>query len=299
MEPIGLRDGRRLAMHRLAEGTNGRTVVLCHPAPGSGAFDPDPEATWSRGVTLLGPDRAGYGSSDPRSAGAGGFAAAADDLAEALDQLGTGPVGLAGWSAGGLVALALAVRRPDLVDRLVLIATPAPEEEVAWMPAGAARGFGRAGVGRSGCLARSAEPRRAWWRPGRGWAGGPDVAALDSAGCPASAEGDASRGFPAGRGGTCRRPGRSPRPVGVRARSGRCQDPAALRRQGSDRRAATREVVSAAPAERALRAVARAPATWSSWPTWRRALAHLAPERSARPVGIAAVERGRGAVREG
>jgi pimeloyl-ACP methyl ester carboxylesterase len=134
MDLIGLRDGRRLAMHCPAEGTTGRTVVLCHPAPGSGAFDPDPEATWSRGVTLLSPDRPGYGSSDPSPPGAGGFAAA-DDLAEALDRLGTGPVGLAGWSAGGLVALALAARRPDLVDRLVLIATPAPDEEVRWVPA--------------------------------------------------------------------------------------------------------------------------------------------------------------------
>jgi len=135
MDLIGLRDGRRLAMHRPAEGTTGRTVVLCHPAPGSGAFDPDPEATWSRGVTLLSADRPGYGSSDLLPSGAGGFAAAADDLAEALDRLGTGPVGLAGWSAGGLVALELAGRRPDLVDRLVLIATPAPDEQVPWVPA--------------------------------------------------------------------------------------------------------------------------------------------------------------------
>jgi pimeloyl-ACP methyl ester carboxylesterase len=136
MDLIGLRDGRRLAMHRLAEGTTGRTVVLCHAAPGSGVFDPDPEATWSRGVTLLSPDRPGYGSSDPPVFGAGGFPAAADDLAEALDHLDTGPVGLAGWSAGGLVALALAARRPDLVDRLVLIATPAPDDQIPWMPAG-------------------------------------------------------------------------------------------------------------------------------------------------------------------
>ena len=38
MDLIGLRDGRRLAMHCPVEGTTGRTVVLCHPAPGSGAF---------------------------------------------------------------------------------------------------------------------------------------------------------------------------------------------------------------------------------------------------------------------
>jgi pimeloyl-ACP methyl ester carboxylesterase len=169
MDVMGLRDGRHLAMHCPAKGTTGRTVVLCHPAPGSGAFDPDPQATWSRGVTLLSPDRPGYGSSDPSPPGAGGFSAAADDLAEALDQLGTGPVGLAGWSAGGLVALALATRRPELVDRLVLIATPAPDEEVSWIPAA---------VREAATVPVSDDPDR--------WIGmlsrtGPDAAALDSA----------------------------------------------------------------------------------------------------------------------
>ncbi|MDQ2996568.1 MAG: hypothetical protein M3R61_05860 [Chloroflexota bacterium] len=38
-----IRDGnRRVAVHRLAEGSSGRTLVLCHPAPGAGTFDPDP-----------------------------------------------------------------------------------------------------------------------------------------------------------------------------------------------------------------------------------------------------------------
>jgi pimeloyl-ACP methyl ester carboxylesterase len=174
MDSIGLRDGRRLAMHRPAEGTNGRTVVLCHPAPGSGVFDPDPEATWSRGVTLLSADRPGYGSSDPSPAGAGGLVAAADDLAGALDRLGTGPVGLAGWSAGGLVALALAARRPDLVDRLVLIATPAPDDRIPWIPAG---------LRETSAVPVSDDPDRWIGLLGEAGsaAGGPDVAALDSA----------------------------------------------------------------------------------------------------------------------
>ncbi|HEU4322711.1 MAG TPA: alpha/beta fold hydrolase [Roseiflexaceae bacterium] len=127
--------GRRVAVHRLASGKAGRTLVLCHAAPGSGLFDPLPEQTRSRDVTLLAPDRPGYGLSDPLPAGEwASVGAAADDLAAALDQLGTGPVGVAGWSAGGRVALALAARRPDLVDRVVLLGTPAPNEQVAWVP---------------------------------------------------------------------------------------------------------------------------------------------------------------------
>ncbi len=43
-------------------------------------------------------------------------------------------VGVAGWSAGGRVALALAALLPELVDRVVVIATPAPDEEVPWLP---------------------------------------------------------------------------------------------------------------------------------------------------------------------
>jgi pimeloyl-ACP methyl ester carboxylesterase len=128
---IQLGSGRRVAVHRVVDGSADRTVVLCHPAPGSGLFDPDPDATWARGVTLIGVDRPGYGGSDPAP---GGLDASADDLAEVLDHLGTGPVGLAGWGVGGLVAFGLAARRPDLVDRLAVIGTPAPDHEIPWIP---------------------------------------------------------------------------------------------------------------------------------------------------------------------
>lgn len=132
---ITLKDGRRVAAHFPAEGGSGRTVVLCHAAPGSGGFDPDPEQTAARDISLLGVDRAGYGGSEPIPAGGwASVAVAADDLAEVLDQLGTGPVGVAGWSAGGRVALALAARRPDLVRRVAVLATPAPDEAVGWIP---------------------------------------------------------------------------------------------------------------------------------------------------------------------
>lgn len=47
----------------------------------------------------------------------------AQDTAAFLDELGTGPVHLVGWSAGGTVALWLALRRPDLVRKLVLISS--------------------------------------------------------------------------------------------------------------------------------------------------------------------------------
>lgn len=135
VEMIELASGRRVALRRLVEGTGDRIVVLCHAAPGSGAFDPDPDATWRRGVTLLAVDRPGYGASEPMPNGAWATVSqAADDLAEVLQQVASGPVGVAGWSAGGRVAAACAARHPGLVQRVAVIATPAPNEEVPWVP---------------------------------------------------------------------------------------------------------------------------------------------------------------------
>ena len=132
--------GRRVAIHltqtrALWPGAEDeRLVVVCHGAPGAGSFDPDPEHTSASNVTLMSVDRPGYGRSDPVSSGRWAtVASAADDIAAALDALHVGRVGVAGWSAGGRVALALAARRPDLVDRVVVAATPAPDDEVPWI----------------------------------------------------------------------------------------------------------------------------------------------------------------------
>jgi pimeloyl-ACP methyl ester carboxylesterase len=141
-----LESGRRVAVHRTTtraawfpgqgttRGTDERVVVLCHSAPGAGSFDPDPVETKTRNVRLLSVDRPGYGGSHPVAAGAWAtVASAADDLAAVLDSLHLGRVGVAGWSAGGRVALALAARRPDLVDRVAVLGTPAPDAEVPWI----------------------------------------------------------------------------------------------------------------------------------------------------------------------
>jgi pimeloyl-ACP methyl ester carboxylesterase len=141
-----LESGRRVAVHSTttntawfpAQGTSRdgeeRLVVLCHSAPGAGIFDPDPAETRARNVRLLSADRPGYGGSDPVAAGQWAtVASAADDLAVVLDSLNVERVGVAGWSAGGRVALALAARRPDLVDRVAVLATPAPDAEVPWI----------------------------------------------------------------------------------------------------------------------------------------------------------------------
>jgi pimeloyl-ACP methyl ester carboxylesterase len=131
--------GRRISVHltntrALWPASEERLVVFCHSAPGAGSFDPDPQQTGSSKTTLLSVDRPGYGRSDPVAAGRWStVASAADDIAAVLDNLGVEQVGVVGWSAGGRVALALAARRADLVDRVVVVATPAPDEDVPWV----------------------------------------------------------------------------------------------------------------------------------------------------------------------
>lgn len=75
---------------------------------------------------LIALDLPGHGAStdapDPQAAYAlDGFAAA---CAAVLDQLGTGPVRLLGWSLGGHIGLELLGRRPELVSALMIVGTP-------------------------------------------------------------------------------------------------------------------------------------------------------------------------------
>jgi pimeloyl-ACP methyl ester carboxylesterase len=131
-----IRDGRRIAVHDLTPDapTDAPVVLLCHAAPGSGTFDPDPDVTRARGVRLLALDRPGYGGSDPVEDGFATIGSAADDAAALLAEVlpAGATAGVAGWSAGGRVALALAARHPELVGRVAAVAAPAPDEEVPW-----------------------------------------------------------------------------------------------------------------------------------------------------------------------
>lgn len=142
---FALRSGRRVGVTTLGDPGASRVVVFCHPAPGSSVFDPDPDESADHDVHIVALDRPGYGSSDPWPAGTWpSIARAADDIAEYLRDLKRfeapigvvrpATVGIAGWSAGGRVALAFAARHPDLVDRVAVVATPAPNEQVPWIP---------------------------------------------------------------------------------------------------------------------------------------------------------------------
>lgn len=134
-----LASGRRVAVtvtstRALGTAPEDVLVVVCGPAPGAGVLDPDPNETRARRVTLLSVDRPGYGRSDPVARGCWAtVASAADDVAAVLESMSAERVSVVGWSAGGRVALALAARHPQLVERVALVATPAPDAEVPWV----------------------------------------------------------------------------------------------------------------------------------------------------------------------
>jgi pimeloyl-ACP methyl ester carboxylesterase len=132
---IELKDGRTLAVGETGDAGSGRVVVLCHPAPGSRVLDPDPVATAAAGVRLITVDRPGYGESSPLAAGTvPAIPTFAGDIVAALDHLAIENVAAVGWSAGGRVALALAAARPERVRAVAVVATPAPQEVVPWIP---------------------------------------------------------------------------------------------------------------------------------------------------------------------
>lgn len=94
-------------------------VLLLHPAVGdSRCWAPQVEALRAAGHRPLAPDLPGYGDEPLRP----GRLSYVEHVAALLD----GPAAVVGCSFGGRIALELAVERPELVERLVLVNTALP-----------------------------------------------------------------------------------------------------------------------------------------------------------------------------
>lgn len=106
----------RGARMRVWEGGEGPPLLLVHGLGGA-AWNFAELAPLLPGRRLLIPDLPGHGGSPPLPATVG-LAGYADAVAACLP----GPVDVVGHSLGGVVALRLAERRPELVRRLVLAA---------------------------------------------------------------------------------------------------------------------------------------------------------------------------------
>jgi pimeloyl-ACP methyl ester carboxylesterase len=140
-----LPSGRTLGVTGFGNPMASHVVIFCHPAPGSGLFDPAPALTSGRDVHVIAIDRPGYGSSEPLPddqwptiAGIvddiSEFVLHSEHIAQSLNLHDLDSLGVAGWSAGGRIALALAARHPQLFTRVATVGTPAPNEDVHWIP---------------------------------------------------------------------------------------------------------------------------------------------------------------------
>lgn len=126
-------DGRYGQVHVLtsspAAGAPERAPVVCFaPNPASGNYFRLFMTELGRDRAMFAPDYPGLGASDPppEPPDLAGYAGAMADALEALGfgAQGSGPVDVCGYHTGAMVAVELAVSRPDLVRRLVLAGIP-------------------------------------------------------------------------------------------------------------------------------------------------------------------------------
>lgn len=101
---------------------DGPPVVLLHGAfAGASSWAAQAPVLAGSGYRVHVPERRGHAHT-PDVPGPLSYGVMADDTVAYLDGVvGGGPAHLVGWSDGAVVALLVAQRRPDLVDRLVLI----------------------------------------------------------------------------------------------------------------------------------------------------------------------------------
>lgn len=114
----GIRDGVSLAWRDF--GGDGPAVLLLHGLAGH-TEEWSGTASWlTKRARVVAPEARGHGHSERRP-GDVSRAAIVDDAAFVIRQLALAPVVAVGQSLGGLTALSLAARRPELVCGVVLI----------------------------------------------------------------------------------------------------------------------------------------------------------------------------------
>jgi pimeloyl-ACP methyl ester carboxylesterase len=121
--------GRRVGWSEWGD-PSGQAALLLHRNPGSRLLDPDPAATAA--VRLITLDRPGYGRTDPIDDPT--LAAVAADVGAVADELHLDDVAVIGWSGGGMFALESAASLHERLRSLTLVCTPAPDDEIPWMP---------------------------------------------------------------------------------------------------------------------------------------------------------------------
>lgn len=106
------------AMHYRIDGPEDAPVVVFANSLGTDLRLWDPLLAEMPGIRAIRFDKRGHGLSD--ESGAFRVEDLADDAAALIAHLGLGPVVFVGLSIGGMIAQALAARRPDLIRAVVL-----------------------------------------------------------------------------------------------------------------------------------------------------------------------------------
>lgn len=132
---VEVREGHRLAVRRRGDG--GVPLLLVHGFPCTGRI-------WSHnlaplaaaGFDAVAPDLRGYGDSDFAPDGFYDFNAFNADLVGLLDALGWDRAVVVGHDLGAMIAIDMANRHPERVDRLVVLDDSMPDLGEAFTAAG-------------------------------------------------------------------------------------------------------------------------------------------------------------------
>ena len=119
-----LSDARRAGITAFGAPPGVRWVMFCHPAPGSGGFDPDPLVTQRCDLSFVSLDRPGYSSSDPWIVppqpspqrwvlDVQEFLADSRRVADSIGRVAYRGLGVLGWREGCVFAAALAAALGD------------------------------------------------------------------------------------------------------------------------------------------------------------------------------------------
>lgn len=121
------------AMNVVTLGDAGPPLLLIHGHQGRWAHWLENLPAFAQGHRVIAPDLPGFGDSE-MPAGEVTISGYAGALAELLAQLGIDRCHVVGHSMGGFVAAELAITRPDLVDRLVLVAAAGLAKRYVGLP---------------------------------------------------------------------------------------------------------------------------------------------------------------------
>lgn len=101
---------------------SGDPLVMLHPGGvDSRALEPNSKPLSSKFHIFL-PEQRGHGHT-PDPEGKYSYEIMADDTIQFIEQVIGGPARLMGYSDGGVIALLIAKKRPDLVERLICVAS--------------------------------------------------------------------------------------------------------------------------------------------------------------------------------